>query len=301
MFADLADFLYTLYGAILVITIITAYAIVTFITSHAQVIVTTLALHAAVTHCARFFAAEPPSVIDHNDEIELEQPLLITPGVSEHAEPTNFTTQPFIIEIDDDSPSESDDSSVVSFQTEMTVSSAENDSDCSDDEFDDDDSFSSFSFSSAPPTVYTTRSGRRVVPPVRFMFESPAAPVVPVPVPSPRHCVRFVEGLESEKPPQQPTGSILRGSYGPSPIDFDYLEMDDDDAVILGYKEAAFGGEGGIVNFRIDEASVEQNATWRLRIYGKDAPALDDVDLLTFDHNLKSCLYDDDLMGVWRQ
>jgi hypothetical protein len=22
---------------------------------------------------------------------------------------------------------------------------------------------------------------------------------------------------------------------------------------------------------------------------------------LTFDHNLKSCLYDDDLMGVWRQ
>ncbi len=292
--------LYTLYGAILVITIIIAYAIVTFVTSHAQVIVTTLALYAAVTQIARVFAVyAEPSVIDHDDEIKLEQPLLITPEVSEHAEPTSFTTQPFIIEIDDDPPSESDDSSVVSFETEMTESSADNDSDSGDDESDDDDSFSSFSFSSAPPAVYTTRSGRRVVPPVRFMFESPAAPVVPVT--STRHRVRFVEGFESEKPPQQPTGSILRGSYGPSPIDFDYLEMDDDDAEILGYKEAAFGGEGGIVNFRIDEASVEQNAFWRLRIYGKDAPALDDVDLLTFDHNLKSCLYDDNLMGVWRQ
>ncbi len=300
MFADLADFLYTLYGAILVITIITAYAIVTFITSHAQVIATTLALYAAVTQCARLLADDAePSVIDHDDEIELEQPLLITPEVSEHAEPTSFTTQPFIIEIDDDLPSESDDSSVVSFETEMTVSSADNDSDYGDESSEDEDSFSSFSFSSAPPTVYTTRSGRHVVPPVRFMFESPAAPVVPVA--STRHRVRFVKGFESEKPPQQPTGSILRGSYGPSPIDFDYLEMDDDDAEILGYKEAAFGGEGGIVNFRIDEASVEQNATWRLRIYGKDAPALDDVDLLTFDHNLKSCLYDDDLMGVWRK
>jgi hypothetical protein len=300
MFADFADFLYTLYGAILVITIITAYAIVTFITSHAQVIVTALALYAAVTQCVRLFAASAEaSVIDHDDEIELEQPLLIAPKVSEHAATTSFTTQPFIIEIDDDSPSDSDDSSVVSFETEMTESSADNDSEYGDD---DDDSFSSFSCSAAPPTVYTTRSGRRVVPPARFMFESPAAPsvAVPVPVPPARHRVRFVKGFESEKPPQQPTGSILRGSYGPSPIDFDYLEMDDDDAEILGYKEVAFGGQGGIVNHRIDEVSVEQNAVWRWRIYGKDAPALDDVDLLTFDHNLKTCLYDDELMGVWR-